>query len=122
MPKKGTLGSDHFQSRFNVEVKDFGMKTKGTDGRAVHELGDPDWFDTTIYNGVMQRRDGKFQLEMQWVDLNNEGHRIVLPHQVVEAIVRAHRTIIKDSRSEGAKKASETRAEKGIIPFEEKTS
>lgn len=122
MPKKRTLGSDHFLSRFNVEVKDFGMKAKANDGRPVHDLGDPDWHDSTIYNGIMERRDGKFQLQMQWVDLENNGHRIVLPHQVVEAIARSHRSIIKDSKSEGAKKAAETRAEKGIVPFAEKAS
>jgi|TARA_R100000687_G_C6375725_1_gene130151 hypothetical protein len=118
MPKKGTLGSDHFQSKFNVTVEDFGMKTKSDDGRPVHDVDSSNWYDTTIYNGVMDRRDGRFQLQMQWVDLDNNGHRIVLPHQVVEAIARCHKTIIKDSKSEGARKAAETRAEKGIIPFE----
>ena len=122
MSKKTTLGNDHFQSTFNVTVEDFGMKAKGDDGRAVHEIGDPNWYDTTIYNGVLDRRDGRFQLQMQWVDLENDGHRIVLPHQVVEAIHRAYSTIIKKSKSEGAKKAAGTRAEKGIIDFEERSN
>jgi len=117
MPRKlGTLGSDHFMSRFNVMVQDFGFKSHSDDGRDAHDFDSADWYDTTIYNGILERRDGKYQLQMQWVDLENKAHKYILPHQVVEAIHRAYETIKSKSKSEGAKKAHLTRLENGTVP------
>ena len=117
MPRQlGTMGSDHFRSTFNVTVRDLGFKSQGDDGRKVHEWDSTEWYDTTIYNGILDRMDGKYQLQMQWVDLENNGHKIVLPHQVVEAIHRAFTTVVKKSKSEGAKKAHLTRLENGTVP------
>ena len=116
--KRKTLGEDHFQSRFNVEVKDLGMKTKGDDRRLVNDWDHSDWYDSTIYNGILNRRDGNFQLQMQWVDVNNDGHKIVLPHQVVEAIIRAYQSVLKQSKSSRASKAYRTRLENGTVPPE----
>jgi hypothetical protein len=117
MPKQRqeTLGSDHFKTTFNIHVNDFGFKNKGDDGRPFHDPVDADWYDTTVYNGLMERRDGEFKLMMTWVDLQNKGHKIVLPDRVVTAIVHAHNRIIKKSRSEGAKKAHETRVADGTV-------
>ena len=114
-----TLGQDHFKSQFHVSVRDLGFKSQGDDGRKVHDWDSAEWFDTTIYNGILDRIDGRWQLQMQWVDLDNNGHKIVLPHQVVEAIIRSHSTIMGKSRSEGAKKAHQTRLSNGTVskPF-----
>ena len=113
--KRDTLGEDHYRSEFHVTVHDLGFKTKGDDGRSAHDFNDTDWTDATVYNGVMDRRDGRFQLQMQWVDVNNEGHRVILPHQVVEAINRAHKTIIKRSLSNRGRKGHETRVADGTV-------
>jgi len=74
-----TLGQDHFKSQFHVSVRG-------------HELGAPPL--KTPLHGILDRIDGRWQLQMQWVDLDNNDHKIVLPHQVVEAIIRAHSTIM----------------------------
>jgi len=73
---------------------------------------------STVYNGVLTRLDGRWTLELQWVDLDNAGHRIVLPHKVVEAIRSALERVIDQSNREGARKAAQTRKEAGMIPFQ----
>lgn len=124
MPRRQTLGEDHFRTTFNITVEDFGFKDKGDDGRPFHDEMDSNWFDLTIYNGVLDRRDGNFTLRMSWVDLNNQPHKYVLPHAVVKAIVSAHDRIISKSRSVGAKKAHETRVAEGTVSplFQKKSS
>lgn len=76
----------------------------------------------TDYNWKLLRdtESRRFILYVEWVDLDGSGHRVVLPHEVVAAILRANDSLIAASRSEGAKKATETRKAKGIIPFHKK--
>jgi len=115
--RKRTLGDDHFKTVFNISVEDLGGNSRADDGRPVNDMfDDSSMYDYTTYNGVMERIDGKYKLHMAWVDRNNEGHRIVLPDQVVRAITRCSETIIKQSKSVGAKKAYQTRVEQGNEP------
>ena len=114
MSRRKTLGDDHFKTVFNISVEDVGGNNKADDGRPVNDMfDDSSMYDYTTYNGVMERMDGKYKLHMAWVDRNNEGHRVVLPDQVVRAIIRGSETIIKQSKSVGAKRAYRTRKEKG---------
>ena len=91
------------------------------DGRSAAE-----WYETgaleqsTTYNGVLTRLDGRWTLELQWVDLDNAGHRIVLPHKVVEAIRSGMERVIDQSKRAGARKAAQTRKQAGLIPFQPK--
>tara|TARA_R100001143_G_scaffold58468_1_gene56370 strand:+ start:1302 stop:1694 length:393 start_codon:yes stop_codon:yes gene_type:complete len=118
MPRRKTLGDDHHKTVFNITVEDVGGNSKADDGRPVNDMfdGDSSFHDYTTYNGIMERIDGKFKLHMTWTDRNNQGHRIVLPDQVVKAINRGFETIIKQSKSAGAKKAYQTRVEQGNAP------
>lgn len=46
--------------------------------------------------------------------------RLVLPDKVLSAMYRHHDSIVAQSKSERAKRASETRKAKGVIPFKQK--
>ena len=117
MSRRKTLGDDHFKTVFNISVEDVGGNNKADDGRPVNDMfDDSSMYDYTTYNGVMETMDGKYKLHMAWVDRNNQGHRVVLPDQVVRAIIRGSETIIKQSKSVGAKRAYRTRKEKGNEP------
>jgi len=113
-----------YVARFNTVVTEPSAKqTKGIDGRPTREWFEADSMNqSVIYNGSLQRLDSRYTLEMSWVDLDNTGHRIVLPHKVVEAIRSAIDRIIDQSNSEGARKAAMTRKEAGVIPFQPKSS
>ena len=94
-------------------------RARGIDGRAAGE-----WYEagaleeSTIYHGVITRLDRRWTLQIQWVDLDNQGHRIVLPHQVVQAIRSGLDRVIDQSNSDAARRAAETRKEAGVIPFQ----
>jgi len=116
MPRRKTLGDDHFKTVFNITVEDIGGNSRADDGRPVNDMfDDASLYDYTTYNGVMERIDGNFKLHVTWTDLNNEGHRIVFPHKVVKAINRSFETITKQSKSAGARKAHQTRLEQGNV-------
>tara|TARA_Y100000310_G_scaffold126272_1_gene125021 strand:- start:258 stop:632 length:375 start_codon:yes stop_codon:yes gene_type:complete len=67
---------------------------------------------TITYTGELERRDGRWHLNIQWVDLENEGHRIALVHEPVEEIMVAARQIIGDSRKDRGQNAAQTRRER----------
>jgi len=77
-----------------------------------------DLLQFVTYNGRLGRLDGKWELELQWVDLQMDGHRYKLPHEVVHAIITSYERIMKLARSDRAKSGSQTRKAKGIIPFQ----
>tara|TARA_Y100000310_G_C20103417_1_gene543813 strand:- start:98 stop:427 length:330 start_codon:yes stop_codon:yes gene_type:complete len=96
-------------------------QARGVDGRQAKEWFDEGSFEQSItYNGILTRLDGRWTLELQWVDLDNAGHRIVLPNKVVEAIRSGYERVIDQSNSEGARKAAQTRRESGLVPFQPK--
>ena len=111
-----------FMTRFNaVETEPSTKMARGIDGRPKSEWFESGSFEqSTTYNGVLPRLDGRWTLELQWVDLDNAGHRVVLPHKVVEAIRSGYERVIDQSNSAGARKAAQTRKDSGVIPFEPK--
>ena len=113
-----------YVARFNTVVTEPSAKqARGVDGRPSHEWFETDSINQSVtYNGSLQRLDSRYTLEMSWVDLDNTGHRIVLPHKVVEAIRSAIERIIDQSNSDGARKAAMTRKEAGVVPFQPKSS
>ena len=84
------------------------------DGRNGSQEGD--FFLTVNYVGTMRRRDNRFQLQLEWVDVEQEGHRVVLPHEVVTRIISVHDRIMTEAKSERAKRAMETRISRGYVP------
>mgnify|MGYP001611891411 CR=1 FL=1 len=88
--------------------------------RGVAKHGDP-ITGITDYNWKLLRTDsGEFQGYVEWVDLDGDGHRVVLPNGVIQGLFRAKEAITKSSRKAGALKAVQTRKDKGIIPFAKK--
>lgn len=73
------------------------------------------------YKLLRDKEDNRYLAYIEWVDLDGSGNRVVLPHEVVLAVLRANESLIKQSRKEGARKASETRKSKGIVPFQKKS-
>ena len=118
MPRRPkTLGDDHFKRIISVVVDDVGGNLKGDDGRLVHDpLIANSFYNSIVYNLILERMDGKWTCALAWVDKDNVGHRIVLPHEVCTALFRNHASINKESRSLGAKKAYQTRVEQGNEP------
>jgi len=68
------------------------------------------------YVGVLRRRDSRFSLHLEWVDVEGKGHRVELPHELVERIVGVRNRIIDEAISDRAVRAMETRMKNGYIP------
>ena len=68
------------------------------------------------YLGTLKRLDGNFTLHLEWVDVEGGGHRVELPHEVVNAITSAKDRITAQARSEGAQKAVATKKANGWVP------
>ena len=111
-----------FTTRFNAIVTEPSPRqAQGADGRQLHQWHEAGSMEhTTTYNGVLTRLDGQWMLELQWVDVQNQGHRVILPHKVVQAIRSGYERVINQSNSEGARKAALTRREAGLVPFQPK--
>lgn len=88
--------------------------------RGVAKSGSP-MTGFTDYNWKLLRdEDGHFQAYVEWVDLDGDGHRVVLPNGVIQGLFRAKEAITKSSRKAGARKAVQTRKDRGIVPFVKK--
>ena len=68
------------------------------------------------HNGTMRRVDPRFSLQLEWVDFNEQGHRIELPHELLQRIFDVHNRIIDESKSDRATRAMETRMRNGYVP------
>jgi len=61
---------------------------------------------TVTYNWTLHRDGSKRWIYLaEWVDLDGEGHRVILPHEVINALYRAIGNIHDASRKLGAHKA-----------------
>jgi len=64
----------------------------------------------TDYNLKLFRGDDRqWGLYLEWVDLDGEGHRIVLPHAVVQGVLQRANSIIAECRKERAQRGVLTR-------------
>ena len=99
------------------EVKrafEFTAVTPGKTRRGVCRHGDA-LTGFTDYNIKLHRSDEKkWTLFAEWVDADGEGHRLVLPHEVVAGILQRANSIIAQCRSERAKNAALTRKQKKL--------
>jgi hypothetical protein len=100
----------HYRRDFKAKVEIVTSTQRvGDDNRPVDGWGES-LTQEIIYNGVLQRAEGRFRLLVEWVDVDGKGHRFAVPHEVVMAIKNATDRIMKDSRSDRAKRGAETRA------------
>jgi hypothetical protein len=97
------------------EVKrgfDFLITTPGKLRRGVARHGDA-LRGFTDYNLKLFRGDDKrWALYLEWVDMDGEGHRVVLPHEVVAGVLQRANSIIAQCRRERAQRAALTRKHK----------
>jgi len=69
---------------------------------------------TVTYNWTLHRDSNKrWHYLVEWVDLDGDGHRTVLPHEVITALYRAIGGIHDASRSLGAQKAFQLKRNNG---------
>ncbi len=100
-----------YHKQFRVEHRIPTGKQPGTTG----DLPATDWLraedieQTITYVGDIERWDGKWSVVLQWVDLDENGHRIVLPHGVVERIIKHADAIMQNARSDRSRTAAATR-------------
>jgi hypothetical protein len=94
------------------EVKrsfDFLITTPGKLRRGVARHGDA-LRGFTDYNLKLFRGDDRrWALYLEWVDLDGEGHRLVLPHEVVAGVLQRANSIIAECRRERAQRGVLTR-------------
>jgi len=97
------------------EVKrsfDFLITTPGKLRRGVARHGDA-LRGFTDYNLKLFRSDDRhWALYLEWVDVDGEGHRLVLPHEVVAGVLQRANSIIAECRRERAQRAALTRKHK----------
>lgn len=94
------------------EVKkafDFLITTPGKVRKGVARHGDG-FRGYTDYNIKLFRSDERtWSLYLEWVDLDGEGHRIVIPHEVVQGVLQRANSIIAECRWDGAQRGATTR-------------
>ena len=85
-----------YRKQFRVDVPFVtGEPTKLDDDMPKQSLEDfEDLAKTVTYNGDLSRFDGQWSLLLQWVDLKGNGHRVILPHGVIDRIIRNSKAII----------------------------
>jgi len=121
MTKRSSGLPGEYVKKFTVTDTKFKLR----DHTTVDGLHNPDglldgsgnvfWHDIS-YVGVMRRLDGKFTLQLEWVDSYQNGHRVEFPHALVERIIQVHDRIVDEAKSDRSKRAMETRMDRGYIP------
>ena len=121
MTKRSAGLPGEYVKKFTVTDTKFKLR----DHTTVDGLHNPDglldgsgnvfWHDIS-YVGVMRRLDGKFTLQLEWVDSYQNGHRVEFPHALVERIIQVHDRIVDEAKSDRSKRAMETRMNRGYIP------
>ena len=121
MTKRSAGLPGEYVKKFTVTDTKFKLR----DHTTVDGLHNPDglldgsgnvfWHDIS-YVGVMRRFDRKFTLQLEWVDSYQNGHRVEFPHALVERIIQVHDRIMDEAKSDRAKRAMETRMDRGYIP------
>ena len=91
---------------------DFLITTPGKLRRGVarHGNGLEGFVDYNIK--LFRSLDREWSLYLEWVDLDGEGHRLVLPNAVVNGILQRAESIMAECRRDRAATAARTRKQK----------
>ena len=94
------------------EVKrgfDFLITTPGKTRKGVARHGDR-LNGFVDYNIKLFRSDERqWSLYVEWVDLDGEGHRLILPHEVINGVLQRANSIIAECRKDRAMHGARTR-------------
>ena len=102
-----------YSSSFRVSVPvATGKEVKDDSGMRVSGFNAADLLEQVTYVGDLERLDGRWTLVLQWVDLDNDGHRFLIPHEVVERILTHADNILARARSDRSLNAAATRRER----------
>ena len=97
------------------EVKkgfDFLITTPGKLRRGTVRHGDGLQGFTDYNLKLFRSEDRQWTLYLEWVDLNGEGHRIILPHEVVQGTLQRANSIIAECRRDRAQRGAQTRKQR----------
>lgn len=103
IPKTGEV-----KRGFDFLITTPGKIRKGTARHGDSLLGFVD-YNIKLFRSEQER---KWSLYIEWVDLEGEGHRIVLPHAVVQGVLQRANSIIAECRRDRAQRGAETRKRK----------
>ena len=102
------------QTKLTGETKrafDFLATTPGKLRRGVARHGTLMGFED--YNLKLFRSDDRqWTLYLEWVDLQGEGHRVILPHEVVQGVLQRANSIIAECRRDRAQRGARTRRDR----------
>lgn len=90
---------------FDFLIATPGKIRKGTARHGDSLLGFVD-YNIKLFRSEEER---KWSLYVEWVDLEGEGHRIVLPHAVVQGTLQRANSIIAECRRDRAQRGANTR-------------
>ncbi len=94
---------------FDFLITTPGKIRKGTARHGDSLLGFVD-YNIKLFRSDQER---KWSLYVEWVDIEGEGHRIVLPHAVVQGVLQRANSIIAECRRDRAQRGADTRKLKG---------
>ena len=103
IPKTGEV-----KRSFDFLITTPGKVRKGTARHGDNLLGFVD-YNIKLFRSEDER---KWSLYVEWVDLEGEGHRIVLPHEVVQGTLQRANSIIAECRRDRALRGANTRKQK----------
>ena len=105
-----SITPNSYRTQFRVDVKVVSGRTVKLDDDMPPQMhGFDDLEKTVTYTGDLQRVEGSWELMLQWVDLDGNGHRFVLPHEFLERLFAHRDNIMKRSRSGRSLRAAETK-------------
>jgi hypothetical protein len=89
--------------------------------KGVARNGDPlTGFVDYNWKLLRDKETRRYTAYVEWVDLDGEGFRVVLPHEVCSALFRGNDSLMELARKERARTAAETRKSKKNQPEENK--
>lgn len=80
--------------------------------KGVARHGDPLQGFVDYNYKLLRDADREWTLYVEWVDLDGEGHRVVLPHEPVQGILQRASSIIAQARKERSQRGVVTRRRK----------
>ena len=100
IPKTGEV-----KRSFDFLITTPGKIRRGTARHGDSLLGFVD-YNIKLFRSEQER---KWTLYLEWVDLEGDGHRVVLPHAVVQGVLQRANSIIAECRRDRAQHGAQTR-------------
>lgn len=106
LPQSSPLLTKHGEVKRSF---DFLITTPGKLRKGTVRHGDGLRGFTDYVLRLFRSDDRQWTCYLEWVDLDGEGHRIVLPHTVVQGVLQRANSIIAECRRDRAQHGARTR-------------